>query len=350
MRHETITPIPPTNAGPFRTPPAPGRRAALLARRLFAALLAAAVLFASFDQAEARRLGGGRSFGGGGSYSKPYSKPTPPPSQQGAPTQRQDNAGKNQQAAPGQQGNQAGSGLSRFGGIGGIGGMLGGMLMGGMIGSLLFGGGFGGGFGLLEMLLVGVGISMLMKFFRSRRAAQEQRTAPIGGDRFAYASGPAASGPADVRDNADGWGSLRAGSSGRDATVPTGPVMPEGVDEAEFIAGAKALYSRLQASWDKRDLDDIRSFTTSGVFEEIARQAQEDPNPGKTDVLMVEARVVEVEREGSHTVMTVLFDALLREDQAASMPGQAREVWRIRRDESSAKPEWLLDGIQQLEN
>ncbi len=346
MRHDTLSPIPPTNAGSFRTAPA-RRGAALFARRFFAALLAAAVLFASFDHAEAKRLGGGRSFGGGGSYSKPYNKPTPPPSQQGAPTQRQDNAGQNQQAAPGQQAGKAGGGLSRFGGIGG---MIGGLLMGGMIGSLLFGGGFGGGFGLLEMLLVSVGIYMLMKFFRSRRAAQEQRTAPIGGERFAYASGPAASDPADVRDNADGWGSLRAGSSRQDATGPTGPVMPEGVDEAEFIAGAKALYSRLQASWDKRDLEDIRSFTTPEVFEEIARQAQEDPNPGKTDVLMIEARVVEVERVGSHTVMTVLFDALLREDQAASMPGQAREVWRIRRDESSAKPEWLLDGIQQLEN
>ncbi|MCM0755350.1 Tim44-like domain-containing protein [Desulfovibrio aminophilus] len=336
MLDHTTTPVP--------TARAPRGRAMLFARRAFAALLAAAVLLASFDLAEAKRLGGGRSFGGGGSYSKPYNKPTPPPDRAGAPTRQQDNAGQNQQAAPGQQAGKTGGGLSRFGGIGG---MVGGLLMGGLIGSLLFGGGFGGGFGLLEMLLVGVGIFMLMKFFRSRRAAREQ-AAPMGGERFAYASGPAAG--HDVRDNADGWGSLRSGPSGQGAGVPTGPVMPEGVDEAEFIAGAKALFARLQASWDRRDLEDIRAFTTSGVFEEIARQAQEDPNPGTTDVLMVEARVVEVEREGSHTVMTVLFDALLREDQAAAMPGQTREVWRIRRDESSARPEWLLDGIQQLAN
>ena len=43
------------------------------------------------------------------------------------------------------------------------------------------------------------------------------------------------------------------------------------------MKGAKAVYTRLQNSWDKRDLEDIRHFTSKEVWEEINRQAQEDP-------------------------------------------------------------------------
>jgi Tim44-like domain. len=52
------------------------------------------------------------------------------------------------------------------------------------------------------------------------------------------------------------------------------------LDEQEFLTGAKALYTRLQASWDRRDIDDIRQFTSPEVHEEIARQATLDPRKG----------------------------------------------------------------------
>ena len=126
------------------------------------------------------------------------------------------------------------------------------------------------------------------------------------------------------------------------------PVLPDGVDESEFLAGAKALYARLQASWDRRDLDDIRGFTSPEVFAEISRQAKEDTSPGKTDILMVEARIVEAGTQGTQTVVSVLYDVLLREDQTDSRSMQVREVWHIRRDESVSNPQWILEGIQQL--
>jgi predicted lipid-binding transport protein (Tim44 family) len=126
------------------------------------------------------------------------------------------------------------------------------------------------------------------------------------------------------------------------------PVLPAGLDESEFLAGAKALYARLQASWDRRDLGDIKGFTSPEVFSEISRQAKEDPAPGKTDILMIEARIVEAGTQGTQTVISVLYDVLLREDQSASGSAQVREVWHIRRDESAANPQWVLEGIQQL--
>lgn len=306
-------------------------------RWLCAPLVVLAVLFMSIDLAEAKRLGGGNSFGSKDSYSKSYDKPTPPNSTMN--TQRQ--ATPNQQAAPG-------GFMSRFGGIGG---MLGGLLIGGMLGSLLFGGA-GGGFGILEILLLGVAGFMLFRFIRSRRAAQAgqatqmEQAAPVGGDRLAYAAPVGNYAPGG---NADDWVSVRStpGGLGGSAGIAP-PVMPAGLDEAEFLAGAKALYSRLQASWDRRDLEDIRGFTSPEVFAEISRQAKEDPAPCKTDILMVEARVVEAGTQGTQTVISVLYDVLLREDRSDTQPKQVREVWHIRRDESVSNPQWTLEGIQQL--
>jgi len=303
-------------------------------RWLLTLMIAAAVLFVSIGTADAARLGGSKSFGSKDTYSKSYDKPTP-----------SNKPAMERQATPNQQPNAAPGGfLSRFGGIGG---MLGGLLVGGMLGSLLFGG-VGGGFGIMEILLLGLAGFMIFRFIRSRRAAQAgqaarmEQAAPASGDRLAYAGAPGGS--------ADGWASVRttAGGQGGSAEIAP-PVMPAGLDEAEFLSGAKALYSRLQSSWDRRDLADISAFTSPEVFIEISRQAGLDPAPGKTEVLMIEARVVEAGTEGTQTVISVLYDVLLREDQTASQPKQVREVWHIRRDESEAKPEWLLEGIQQLD-
>ncbi|TVM18478.1 Tim44 domain-containing protein [Oceanidesulfovibrio indonesiensis] len=299
---------------------------------LMAAFCAMFLVLLASDIADAKRFGGGRSFGGKKSYSNNYSKPTSPD---------RNNAGDQRQAASNRQGTDASQGASKRGMFGG---MIGGLLMGGLLGSLLFGGGFGG-MGILELLLLGFVGYMIFKVVRSRRAAAQ--AAAAGGDRYAYAGAPA--GPS--AGGAGGWDALRSEPAGRpQPQTSAAPAMPEGIDEAEFIEGAKALYARLQSSWDRRDLDDIRSFTSSEVYEEIARQAQEDSAPGNTDILMIEARVLEARTEGSETIITVLYDALLREDANADRPTQVREVWHFHRDNTAPNPEWRLEGIQQLDS
>ncbi|MFW6235582.1 MAG: Tim44 domain-containing protein [Desulfovibrionales bacterium] len=299
-------------------------------RWLLAPLLALAVFAMAVDSAEARRMGGGKSFGSKPSYNKP------------APAKEA--AGKEQSTAAGQQAAATkNASLSRTGGFGG---MLGGLLMGGLIGSLLFGGGFGGGVGLLELLLLGFAGFMLFRFIRSRRTAAAG--APARGHTYAYAgTGAAESAPAGTH---DGWASLRSAPARKEQPAQAAaPTLPADFDEAEFLSGAKALFARLQDSWDRRDLDDIRKFASAEVMSQLEREAAKDPTPGRTDVLMVDARVLEVQIHGRETVVSVLYDALLREDQAASHPDQVREVWHLRRDESATKPEWILEGIQQLE-
>ena len=264
--------------------------------------------------AEARRMGGGRSFGSRPSYQK------------NAAPQKQTNQAQPQQGVAG-----------RPGGL--FGGMLGGMLMGGLIGSLLFGGGMGGlgGPGLLDILLIGGGLFLLFRYLKSRRAAAQN----AGG--MAYQAGGYQTHDRDM--GGTSWGGL---ASGREDAGVAAPAIPAGFDADEFLKGAKAAYNRLQDSWNKRDLEDIRQFTSPEVWEEIKRQAMEEPDGGKTEIVLINAKLLEVNSEGDDTVASVYFDVLMRESAEEQRPKQVREVWHFSKKEGSDSF-WRLEGIQQME-
>jgi predicted lipid-binding transport protein (Tim44 family) len=85
------------------------------------------------------------------------------------------------------------------------------------------------------------------------------------------------------------------------------------------------------------------------VLEEIRRQAAQDPTPSKTELLLVNAKLLEFREEDKDTVATVLFDVLMREDASEDRPKQVREVWHFSRPTSDLNANWRLEGIQQLE-
>jgi predicted lipid-binding transport protein (Tim44 family) len=272
------------------------------------------------DMAEAARLGGGRSFGSRPSYQR--SAPLPSPS----PTSPQMSPNRSSQLEP----------AATPSPMGRPGGMLGGLLMGGLIGSLFFGGSHAyGAPGLLDLILLGGGLFLLLRFLRARRMATES---PSAAGSMPFDRGPD-----------QGWG-----SSGYDLSsepVRAGmdpPAMPPGFDADDFLKGAKAIYTRLQASWDKRDLDDIRQFASPEVFEEIRRQAQNAPNPGKTELLLINPRILEVRDLDGRTIASVLYDVMMREDRT-EMAKQVRELWHFSREANQPESFWVLEGIQQVE-
>lgn len=321
--------------------------------------LAALAVLLCLSLAEAARLGGSRSFGSRSTYSRSYSKPVAPtyaPTQtpSAAPTQAKHPA----PAAPGPLGAPQPSMFSRMGWG------LGGLMAGGLIGSMLFGrgmGGFGGGMGFLDILLIGVIIYFAVKLLRRR--GQTSGDAPAqGGWQAPPSSSPDTSEDARAR-AAQNWDALRSkpeagGTGGFGAATATpepaaetvaGPTVPDGFIVPEFLEGAKTVYARLQHSWDRRDLDDIALFTTQEVLEEIKRQAALDPKPSKTELLLINARLLEFKEEATDTVVSVYFDVLLREDASEDKPRQIREVWHFSRPTGDLNANWRLEGIQQLE-
>jgi len=217
--------------------------------------------------------------------------------------------------------------------------MLGGLLMGGLIGSLLFGGMHTwGGPGLLDIIVFGGLLFLLFRFLKARRMATQ------GAGQTSFSTGLGSQ---------ETWGS----PTPRHGSVQGMPVpaaaeevsLPEGFDQEDFMKGAKTVYTRLQSSWDKRDLEDIRDFTSKEVWEEINRQAQEDPRPSKTEILRVNARLLEVSSSNSRTVASVLFDVMMRESKEQDMAKEVREIWHFSKDDKDPKSFWVLEGIQQVE-
>lgn len=290
------------------------------------------LLFATVDFSAAKRLGGGGSIGNRQSFSQSTSRPDT-----GAPS----SFGSQASARPNPVGaaNPGGGFFSRPG----IGGMLGGLLVGGLVGSMLFGGGHGyGGPGIMDMLLIGGGLFLLFKFLRSRR------TAPASGPAMArtYGAEPPRPAMTPVQEAAaGGWSNLGASQT----AAPAGPEVPAGFDADDFLAGAKALFARLQRSWSARDLNDIAAFATPVFMEDVRKQAAADPNPAPTDVLLVDARLLEVRKQGTTTIASAYFDTLLREDPKAEKPEQVREVWHFVRRDDVPGDNWRLDAIQQLD-
>jgi predicted lipid-binding transport protein (Tim44 family) len=244
-----------------------------------------ALFYTWIEQAEARRMGGGRSFGSSPSYQRSAPSPTSP---QKSPSQPGQTAPTTPAAAP-----------RPFGGM------------------LLF---------------------FLFRFLKARRMATQE----AGQASFSTGLG-----------SQETWGSPRPGyGSVQGVPIPTAAEevkIPQGFDQNDFMKGAKAVYSRLQNSWDKRDLGDIRQFTSKEVWEEINRQAQEDPKPSKTEILRVNARLLEVASSNSHTVASVLFDVMMRETKEEDMAREVREIWHFSKDDKDPKSFWVLEGIQQVE-
>jgi predicted lipid-binding transport protein (Tim44 family) len=216
------------------------------------------------------------------------------------------------------------------------GGMLGGLLMGGLIGSMLFGGGHAyGGPGLFDILLIGGGLFLLYRFIRARRMATAT-AASSGSMSF-------------DRSPSQGWGPSGSSPSSEPQLPTAAPsTLPAGFDANEFLKGAKAIYTRLQASWDKRDLEDIRQFVSPEVLAEIELQAKADPQPGKTELLLINPSILEVREEEGQTMVSVHYDVLMREN-GTEMAKQVRELWHFSRETQKPENFWKLEGIQQIE-
>lgn len=312
---------------------------------IFTLLLSLFLTFAGLSDAEARRFGGGGNFGGRSAYSSPYQRSAAQPAR---PSNQQQAGNPSQAAKPG------------WANRSGLMGMLGGLALGGLLGSMFMGGGFHG-LNFLDMLIFG-GIAFFLYRMFAARAGSAQRPAAYG--RTSDNSYQESASSYQQRPNQ----STQSSSSGfdtdilfdknkksadladqsvqQDADFNTA-VIPAGFDEQGFLAGAKIAYKALQKAWDGRDLAEIRGLTTDKVFAEIQDQIKASTEENHTDILKLEAELLEVREIGNEIEAVVLFDTVMREDRD-TQAGQVREVWHFVKPKNSLQTKWLLDGIQQL--
>jgi predicted lipid-binding transport protein (Tim44 family) len=310
--------------------------------KTFLITLAIVTVAATSPDAYAKRFGGGRSFGSKPSYSSPFRRSAP---------QRQSLS--QQQAAAQNQGLR--NSMSRRGGLMG---MLGGLALGGLLGSLLFGGAFEN-LNLFDLLVFGGIAFLLYRLFAARSRPEASFGASTGAYRDAgdvsgirdFQSGPAENSRSFETDLL--FKKNQTGTNGADSNLDDADfekvAVPKGFDEDAFLRGAKEAYRQMQSAWDRGDLSEIRGLTTDHVFSEVKDQLDQRGSLSQTDILKLDAELLDVRELDRQTEATVLFDSILRE-AAEERPAQIREIWHFIRPANSTRPTWFLDGIQQLED
>ena len=154
---------------------------------------------------------------------------------------------------------------------------------------------------------------------------------------------------------------MQYAGAGSDATPPVGAFpaaggqsapaaaasLPRDFDAEAFVRQAKVQFIRLQAANDAGNLDDLREFTSPEMFAEIRLQLSErGPSAQRTDVVELNADVIEVVEEAARYIVSVRFSGLLREDEGAA-PAAFDEVWHLTKPKSGGAG-WVVAGIQQL--
>jgi predicted lipid-binding transport protein (Tim44 family) len=136
-------------------------------------------------------------------------------------------------------------------------------------------------------------------------------------------------------------------ASGSDAVNNAPWGVPADFDTAGFLRHSKTYFIRLQAAWDKADVNDIREFATPEMFAEMKLQLQErGAAANHTDVVSLDAELMGMETVGDDYLASVKFSGMIREAENAPAEPFA-EVWNLSKPQSG-QGGWLLAGIQQL--
>jgi predicted lipid-binding transport protein (Tim44 family) len=299
--------------------------------------------FASFD-AEARRMGGGRSFGKQSSVASQRST-TPPPAQP-SPTNPAQQAGA--QRAPGSPAPTPAAAPARNRWLGPIAGLAAGLGIAALLSHFGLGEAFAGAMAnmIVIALIAFVAIWLIRKFMSRRRPAEPAYQ--TGGANLNQMGGY---NPQEPRYTAPPTGQYLAPEANPLSTpqIDTPPAIPAGFDSDAFLRNAKVYFVRLQAAWDAGNIDDIREFTTPEMFAEIRVDlAGRGAQPNQTDVVQLNADLLAVEERGNEYLASVRFSGLIREEAGAAAAPFV-EIWNLSKSRSSGEG-WLLAGIQQVES
>lgn len=259
--------------------------------------------------ANAKRLGGGKSFGSAPSHQATQTRQTAPTATAAAPM-----AGK---AA-------AASGASRWLGP------LAGLAAGGLLASMFMGDGFEG-MQMLDMLIIALIAFLAFRFIASRRKQQAQ-PAMAGG--VPYQRDMPQSAPA----------SIFGGSSAASVKAPI--KAPAWFNETSFVNAGREHFLSLQQHWDANEMDKIAEFTTPQL-QAFLQQERADLGDAfqSTYIDNLDVQLDGIDDQADKTIATLTFSGI--EKTSRFDQGEAfSESWRMERAQADNQP-WLIAGMRQ---
>jgi len=300
---------------------------------------------------EAKRMGGGGNFGAQRSISPQKAAPapaapasnaaspsSPPTSQPAAPASA--SAPKAPPAAT-----PAPSGTRWLGPIAGIAAGLG-------LAALMSHLGLSDGFGTILLLgLVTFAGVFGLRMFLGRRQMSGAPLQYSGAGASANSSAPSAFTPSAPSWRVPGTSELAGQSTSTSATeaLPAGvtrKTFPQGFNAAAFAAEAKRQYIQIQRSYDNADRTALSSVMTADMATEIGRELDKRGLHHPTEIVALDADVLDVSTEEDKYWISVRFTGQVKED-GEPLPHSIDEVWNLTKPVKGGSG-WLLAGISQV--
>ena len=213
--------------------------------------------------------------------------------------------------------------------------------------------GLGGAMGdfLMVALLAAVvifGVFFVLRMIRgssaqpaTQAAGASGGTQPPANEMYRETAAPAA----PVALPASATGSMSAAGFGSDAPAPDQNwFIPVDFDTNRFLQEAKAQFVSIQKVWDSGDLTQMRNFLTDDLLKELQAQLSGRVGENHTEVVLLNAEMLGIEKVTDGHLASVRFSGMLRE-QVGAEAFRFEEVWNLFKPEQGG---WLLAGIQQI--
>jgi predicted lipid-binding transport protein (Tim44 family) len=305
--------------------------------------------------ADAKRLGAGKSSGMQRDMPA-RTAPDAPPAKPATPSQASP-------AVPGAAAAGTAAAAGKRSWLGPIAGLAAGLGLAALMSHLGLGEGFAN---FLMLALLAVAAFFLIRFLMRRFAGTPapsrspmQYAGQTAGGSVSSGGSSGGSGPGSVAWPAPAGGGSPAPSSTAALpaaeTVQDAPALrtvtqafvPATFDSEGFGRIAKMIFIRLQAANDARNLDDLRSFTTPEMYAAIKLDLQDRGDLQQhTDVVRVDAQVLDVAEEDGRQIVSVRFHGLIKEDETAAQATPFDEVWHLVKPLDDSR-NWAIAGIEQ---
>ena len=298
------------------------------------------------DSADARRLGGGSSSG--------FKRSMPArPAQNATPAKP---AQQNAAAQPGKGANAAAAPKRSW--MGPIAGLAAGLGLAALMSHLGMGAEFAN---FIMMALLAVVAFVAIRFLLNRFGPAQNRQGAHGNRLAGAAAGAGGTTPSSASNpfqqplartatpessTSVGANGLISGPSFAQVDAGASAVLPAGFDATAFARVAKLIFLRMQAANDKADLEDLRKFASPEMFAVFKLDLQDRAHAAQvTDVVQLDAEVLDFVNEADQQIVSVRFYGLIREEENG--PTQTfDETWHLSKPSGGAG-EWVIAGIAQ---
>lgn len=312
-------------------------------KQVLMVIAACSAMLAGLD-VDAKRLGGGRSFGA--PRDAATQRQMTPPAQNMAPAPMATPAPASAAAKGPLNTPPAAAQPAWKRWIGPVAGIAAGLGIAALMSHLGLSEGFGN---ILMMLLLVIAVVVVFRLiFRRRTPAGDANQG------LQYAGAAAGSGGAPMM---PGTGSGLAGAAATAGTMGTlgtvgtvgaivaQPTYPAGFEPEPFLQQGKINFARLQIAYDQGDSAMLRDVMTPEMFAEVTRDLAARGTHQPTDIVRLDAEILEVVSDNDYHWATVRFHGLTRED-GVETPQPFDEAWNLRKAVDGSTG-WLLAGIQQ---